>query len=131
MANAFRSQQNSVVQIQICLSPIAERFPCVENERDIHALFCLPCAKTQERLSIIYQRFKGVLGADKIKSLSKISASGAHTPYLAGDSPAINSGNSFFKVIQSSVYQSISSEVMDLIVEYIIYLHHQTLAKIY
>jgi hypothetical protein len=70
----FRSQQDSVVQIEICLSPITQRLPAVKYKGDIHPFFLLPLPETQQAFCIVNQRVQLIFITDEIKPYSSVRA---------------------------------------------------------
>lgn len=69
MSNPLRSEKYSVIQVHIRRIPIAERFTCMENERNMDAHFLLALHELSQWLDVIDEWFEGVLMTDEVEAL--------------------------------------------------------------
>ena len=75
MPDSFGAEQNCIEEIHVRRSSVTERFPGVENERDVKPEFLLTFHKTLERFEIIDERFQRVLVPNEVKACAHVSAS--------------------------------------------------------
>lgn len=68
MPDPLRSQQDGIIQIEIGLRSITQRFSTVKYKRNIYAFLLLLLSESQQGLCIINQRLQLIFISNKIES---------------------------------------------------------------
>lgn len=80
MADAFRPQQNSIIQVHVRRRSVSEGLASMKDEGDIQAEIFDTLRKVGQRNDIFYQGSQSVLMADQIETSFAVSAASKNEP---------------------------------------------------